>query len=96
MSDSLDTSLTDDFNPLSPHGERPMAMTRVDTNQLFQSTLPAWGETTFPGLSLLRPVGFQSTLPAWGETREIKTSIALDGISIHSPRMGRDLYSSAV
>ena len=57
---------------------------------LFQSTLPAWGET--------RPLPenngkhvFQSTLPAWGETLAA-FFIGVDRIliSIHSPRMGRD------
>ena len=35
---------------------------------LFQSTLPAWGETTING-ELANDFLFQSTLPAWGETR---------------------------
>jgi len=33
----------------------------------FQSTLPAWGATTFCMLTLCSPL-FQSTLPAWGAT----------------------------
>ena len=55
----------------------------------FQSTLPAWGETRsakdFPRLG-----GFQSTLPAWGETSAGRCAGHGQGISIHSPRMGRD------
>ena len=35
-------------------------------------------------------VTFQSTLPAWGETRMLTRPREEDGISIHSPRMGRD------
>ena len=34
---------------------------------------------------------FQSTLPAWGETRHVEHNPCLLTISIHSPRMGRDL-----
>ena len=82
---------TDNFNPLSPHGERQsaeamdlsdepisihsprmgrdtVALAGQHLHILFQSTLPAWGETarkaTYPITSSL----FQSTLPAWGET----------------------------
>ena len=33
------------FNPLSPHGERPVALAGQHLHILFQSTLPAWGET---------------------------------------------------
>ena len=34
-----------DFNPLSPHGERPTGKKAEDRKERFQSTLPAWGET---------------------------------------------------
>ena len=56
---------------------------------LFQSTLPAWGET-FHGRAFRVRCKFQSTLPAWGETAQISGVPALKNISIHSPRMGRD------
>ena len=101
-----------DFNPLSPHGERPATLARYlhhaaisihsprmgrdqDTvapeNQIevFQSTLPAWGETAKKEVSNLW-IGFQSTLPAWGETRAEMAYDLGELISIHSPRMGRD------
>ena len=68
-----------DFNPLSPHGERLAAAQDWFLIDRFQSTLPAWGETsTFPCV-LLKMVLFQSTLPAWGETR---------GLSARAPRPG--------
>ncbi len=35
----------EDFNPLSLHGERPTRWGRKYGTPLFQSTLPAWGET---------------------------------------------------
>ena len=39
---------------------------------------------------------FQSTLPAWGETHHPRHGIQHGAISIHSPRMGRDLGSGVV
>ena len=36
----------EDFNPLSPHGERRRKATMSPFEILFQSTLPAWGETS--------------------------------------------------
>ena len=33
------------FNPLSPHGERQQGAAKELANAVFQSTLPAWGET---------------------------------------------------
>ena len=36
------------FNPRSPHGERPERLDAGLMEQLFQSTLPARGATTFP------------------------------------------------
>ena len=56
-----------DFNPLSPHGERPRSGRMSHEPLQFQSTLPAWGET--PSKSPVNAANeFQSTLPAWGET----------------------------
>ncbi len=56
----------------------------------FQSTLPAWGETSSCPRRLTATV-FQSTLPAWGETQSDIDTYVATLISIHSPRMGRDL-----
>ena len=55
----------------------------------FQSTLPVRGET---GLSAGRTGSgrFQSTLPVRGETVKTVIDGAAEGISIHSPRAGRD------
>ena len=122
------------FNPLSPHGERQQGQRVTLAEGGFQSTLPAWGETHFPGgnagsgtdfnplsphgerrslarserkacdFNPLSPHGerrlvmrfmatdeeFQSTLPAWGETSMDALRAPMAGISIHSPRMGRD------
>ncbi len=126
--------IMENFNPLSPHGERPGVSKSIPPDGMisihsprmgrdriflqsgrfvtFQSTLPAWGETLLCfGLSVpafyfnpLSPHGerlriaspscsdarFQSTLPAWGETGQRSLALVGEGISIHSPRMGRD------
>ena len=79
-----------DFNPLSPHGERQLSHVSRNIGILFQSTLPAWGETRWPPPMPASLRTFQSTLPAWGETCGAKMDGEGDAISIHSPRMGRD------
>ena len=56
----------------------------------FQSTLPAWGETAARRWTG-RGMPFQSTLPAWGETKASAERRGIAEISIHSPRMGRDM-----
>ena len=78
------------FNPLSPHGERPAPRSAVRRPRIFQSTLPAWGETG----EKIYPVRFQlhfNPLSPHGERRRQDAHCVLRaGISIHSPRMGRD------
>ena len=37
----------ENFNPLSPHGERPRLPSLQRMMRTFQSTLPAWGETAY-------------------------------------------------
>ena len=59
------------FNPLSPHGERRLTSGKI-----------------------IRPPIFQSTLPAWGETMRFLATDEEKKISIHSPRMGRDMAAS--
>ncbi len=56
----------------------------------FQFTRPAWGATfrrSTPFLSLM----FQFTRPAWGATIPIQHPAPVSYVSIHAPRMGRDL-----
>ena len=79
-----------DFNPLSPHGERLLCAKTAASTSGFQSTLPAWGETTRIRSESIRQKRFQSTLPAWGETQFLNQCVHHATISIHSPRMGRD------
>ena len=58
----------------------------------FQSTLPVWGGTSV-ALGKVLPVLFQSTLPVWGGTGHTVRSLEAHIISIHPPRVGRDLAS---
>ena len=81
---------TADFNPLSPHGERPSPTGGARRTAKFQSTLPAWGETKAV-IYARYSSEFQSTLPAWGETVVAVHGVGHRVISIHSPRMGRDV-----
>ena len=55
----------------------------------FQSTLPARGATTVPGIESER-LEFQSTLPARGATTYRRRSVLPLGVSIHAPRAGSD------
>ena len=57
-----------DFNPRSPHGERPKHRRALFAYKRFQSTLPARG-ATWRGMGKLQSKAFQSTLPARGATR---------------------------
>ena len=84
----------DDFNPLSPHGERPLAAAAHKQITRFQSTLPAWGETNGKQYKLALLV-FQSTLPAWGETRESPIVNGTAKFQSTLPAWGETLYSSA-
>ena len=79
------------FNPLSPHGERRTLLTAMMEDNLFQSTLPAWGET----LRQLRahvPLGAKISIhsPRMGRDDRRAQDAPPRPISIHSPRMGRD------
>ena len=81
----------DDFNPLSPHGERPAGSLKTIRALGFQSTLPAWGETghgRFRG-STTGQISIHS--PRMGRDAPLDWMQGGGGhISIHSPRMGRD------
>ncbi len=82
------------FNPLSPQGERPSSYISKIISDVFQSTLPARGETGIMQ-NFLKYCLFQSTLPARGETSNLFPVRYIPIISIHSPRKGRDQgYSS--
>ena len=78
------------FNPLPPHGGRPVTVSSPSAQNPFQSTPSAWRET---------PVGIPEkqkcnisihSLRMEGD-RRIKRKTAFNSISIHSLRMEGDL-----
>ena len=77
------------FNPLSPRGERQRILHLYDIAFIFQSTLPAWGETddTLNDLSG-KEISIHS--PRVGRDTRPKDDCQYSHISIHSPRVGRD------
>ena len=60
------------FNPRSPHGERPWSGRTLSNHARFQSTLPARGATGF-FMTCAPASRFQSTLPARGATQNGNT-----------------------
>ncbi len=101
------------FNPLSPHGERQIPFHHLKGDVGISIHSPRMGRDNFlnekvnpkcisihsPRMGRDKPrkpcwAGiwvFQSTLPAWGETTgNGRRTAILHRISIHSPRMGRD------
>ena len=58
-----------DFNPLSPHGERPPPKSQPFGGIDDFNPLSPHGERLRDGRKPCRLDGFQSTLPAWGETQ---------------------------
>ena len=81
---------TSDFNPLSPHGERPFNQFFVPDHDGNFNPLSPHGERLSGGGIGKILQKFQSTLPAWGETPAPVVTADDENISIHSPRMGRD------
>ena len=78
------------FNPLSPHGERPAELSSFAVSCNFNPLSPH-GERHHDVVGRVHSRLFQSTLPAWGETAAEAMLGRYLGISIHSPRMGRDI-----
>ncbi len=78
------------FNPLSPHGERPTGVVRRGGGLRFQSTLPAWGETCGAKMDG-EGDAISIHSPRMGRDQPFCEAVyPLHMISIHSPRMGRD------
>ena len=110
------TMFLDNFNPLSPHGERRGIRRGESHRRRISIHSPRmgrdrsrctwrWPPRNFNPLSphgerrmlssiVSLPGQFQSTLPAWGETARARAPPCPDAISIHSPRMGRDIPNS--
>ena len=58
----------------------------------FQSTRPVWGATCRRHAQVGAKI-FQSTRPVWGATRKARCKNSGAAISIHTPRVGRDLVA---
>ena len=85
-SDSTDV----DFNPRSPHGERPF-LTALSVSPSFDfNPRSPHGERRYVFSRLFICMGFQSTLPARGATKFRKQYFQRLNISIHAPRTGSD------
>ena len=65
---------------------------RNSARREFQFTRPAWGATT-QNQRTGTPFEFQFTRPAWGATFAASEEYYEEDVSIHAPRMGRDLRS---
>ena len=61
---------------------------------LFQSTRPVWGATAAGAPGKDGTNGFQSTRPVWGATYSRFWLLVQIIISIHAPRVGRDVPAS--
>ena len=84
-------AVAEDFNPRSPHGERPRLHRRECRLLLISIHAPRTGsDATYFAMQIASDV-FQSTLPARGATPP-DTIIIAQGIyiSIHAPRTGSD------
>ena len=86
----LERRLHQHFNPRAPCGARPPSPDSIRSWQLFQSTRPVWGATG-QRVFLRQRQQFQSTRPVWGATIHVAESVHRANISIHAPRVGRDL-----
>ena len=78
----------------APHAGRDRAVViECGVMMIFQSTRPVWGATQTVILGLRVVTRFQSTRPVWGATRYPFLWSSKSQISIHAPRMGRDMGS---
>ena len=64
-----------DFNPRSPHRERPSLLSVMKPCCLFQSTLPSQG-ATYVKISVFATHLFQSTLPSQGATIALANTLS--------------------
>ena len=87
--------ISSNFNPRSPHGERPATPNAIVSMVTFQSTLPARGATQ-SSTFITHLSAFQSTLPARGATNQRRAARGREYISIHAPRTGSDWTKAVV
>ena len=82
------------FNPPSPCGEGPGSFDVTHPKGGFQSTLPVWGGTAGVGIFNLYNLDFNPPSPC-GEGRHCLPQFPQgQRISIHPPRVGRDLVQT--
>ena len=81
-----------DFNPRSPHGERPGANAHQERDLIFQSTLPARGATMPEAFSVIWEEVISIHAPRTGSDAEGAAAPPVGIISIHAPRTGSDRY----
>ena len=79
-----------DFNPRSPHGERPAERQRQDDIDAISIHAPRTGSDLLELLKTAVYQSFQSTLPARGATFYALSPAKYYAISIHAPRTGSD------
>ena len=78
------------FQSTRPVWGATFASMMMPLGRMFQSTRPVWGATTAGSAD--DPVQkFQSTRPVWGATDDGRQGRRVDDVSIHAPRVGRDL-----
>ncbi len=79
------------FNPRSPHGERPFVVKVLQNIHQFQSSLPAWGAALIPWAFATFSINFNPRSPH-GERRRLPgINPVFINISILAPRMGSGL-----
>ena len=83
--------VTIDFNPRAPHGARQTIAIMTITPTAFQSTRPAWGATNLSSASRCPCCHFNPRAPHGARLMTSKILAQTLKISIHAPRMGRDL-----
>ena len=81
-----------DFNPRAPYGARPLQKALSGKSETFQSTRPVWGATVLRLSAIYSSGDFNPRAP-YGARHDFYWPVFANlGISIHAPRMGRDVY----
>ena len=83
--------LYQDFNPLSPRGERHMDNYKVYIKVDISIHSPRVGRDSRPAISVKSAPNFNPLSPRGERQGEERPCYQLTKISIHSPRVGRDI-----
>ena len=86
----VDETTTEDFNPRSPHGERPLPQMPMGSSIPFQSTLPARGATEWVIIGAETGNHFNPRSPHGERHAHCRNLHSFASISIHAPRTGSD------